>query len=381
MRTPLRTFLVSLLLVGLLPGVSTADPEDVRRDLQSARERLAELDATVSLAVEEYNVAADRLERLEATREETEGRIETLTAEVAELEDLTAAFVRSMYIRGPSTGMETLFDATEVAAAGRDLMVMDRISRQRHGELEQLAVRRGELDEAREALDVQVEEARKRAAEMEQEREQVEALIAAQRDEVDRLREDLAEAESAQAEAERRAREEAARRAAAAEAAAAQAAAQQAAQEQATEQAPEPTTDPAPAPTSEPPPPEPEPAPEGTRSGAQTAVDAALSQVGKPYEYGAEGPDSYDCSGLMLWSWRHAGVELPRTSRGQYAGTTRISRAELQPGDLVFFGSPIHHDAMYIGDGKVVEAPYTGKNVRVSSTALSRSDIAGYGRV
>lgn len=379
MRTPLRTLLVALLLVGLLPGVSAADPEDVRQDLQSARERLAELDATVSQAVEEYNVAADRLERLERTRDETEGRVETLTAEVAELEERTAAFVRSMYIRGPSTGMDTLFDSTEVAAAGRDLLVMDRISRQRHGELEQLAVRRGELDEAREALDVQVQEARHRAAELEQEREEVEALIAAQRDEVDRLREDLAEAERAQAEAERRAREEAARRAAAEEAAAAEAAARQAAEQQAAEQATEPTTDPAPAPTSEPPPPEPEPAPEGTRSGAQTAVDAALSQVGKPYEWGAEGPDSYDCSGLTKWAWAHAGVRLSHSSRIQYAETSRISRSQLQPGDLIFYNQPISHVAMYIGDGKVVEAPYTGANVRVRS--MTRTDITGYGRV
>jgi cell wall-associated NlpC family hydrolase len=116
------------------------------------------------------------------------------------------------------------------------------------------------------------------------------------------------------------------------------------------------------------------------RRSAQVAVDKAMEQVGKPYRYGAAGPDSFDCSGLMLYSWRAAGVELPRTSRAQYSGTRRISRGDLQPGDLVFFGSPIHHVAMYIGNGRVVEASRSGVPVRTNDRALSRSDIAGYGR-
>ncbi|MDQ3932148.1 MAG: NlpC/P60 family protein, partial [Actinomycetota bacterium] len=96
--------------------------------------------------------------------------------------------------------------------------------------------------------------------------------------------------------------------------------------------------------------------------------------------WGGEGPNSYDCSGLSMWAWRHAGVSLPHSSRMQYSSTMRISRADLQPGDLVFFGDPIHHLAIYIGDGKVVEAPYSGSQVRINSRSLSRGDIAGYGR-
>lgn len=105
-----------------------------------------------------------------------------------------------------------------------------------------------------------------------------------------------------------------------------------------------------------------------------------MSQVGKPYRWGGSGPDNYDCSGLTSWAWRKAGKSLPHSSRAQYSATKRISRSQLQPGDLIFYGSPIHHVAMYIGDGKVVEAPYSGKNVRISSTGLSRRDITGYGR-
>lgn len=116
-----------------------------------------------------------------------------------------------------------------------------------------------------------------------------------------------------------------------------------------------------------------------TTAGAR-AVAVAVAQVGKPYQWGGNGPSSFDCSGLTGYAWRAAGVVLPRVSRDQYSGTRRISRSDLQPGDLIFYHSPISHVAMYIGDGRVVEAPYSGNSVRISSTGLSRSGIVGYGR-
>jgi cell wall-associated NlpC family hydrolase len=110
------------------------------------------------------------------------------------------------------------------------------------------------------------------------------------------------------------------------------------------------------------------------------AVEVAMAQVGKPYSWGGNGPNSFDCSGLTSFAWAQAGVDLPRTSRDQYAGTTRISRSDLRPGDLVFYHSPVSHVAMYIGDGRVVEAPNSGNNVRVRNDGLTRSGIVGYGR-
>ena len=80
----------------------------------------------------------------------------------------------------------------------------------------------------------------------------------------------------------------------------------------------------------------------------------------------------------MLWAWAHAGVSLPHNSGMQYDATPRVAAHELAPGDLLFFGSPIHHVAMYIGNGRMVEAPYSGQQVRVVSA--SRSDFVGAGR-
>ncbi|RAJ43598.1 cell wall-associated NlpC family hydrolase [Kitasatospora sp. SolWspMP-SS2h] len=100
---------------------------------------------------------------------------------------------------------------------------------------------------------------------------------------------------------------------------------------------------------------------------AAAALAAALSKIGSPYVYGSTGPGTFDCSGLMYWSWRQAGVTLPRTSQGQATAGRRVSLAEARPGDLVIFYSDRHHVGMYAGGGVVVHAPYPGARVRYES--------------
>jgi cell wall-associated NlpC family hydrolase len=98
---------------------------------------------------------------------------------------------------------------------------------------------------------------------------------------------------------------------------------------------------------------------------AQTAVNTALAQVGDPYRYGASGPNAFDCSGLTSFAYRAAGVEIPRTSRAQAGAGVPVARNALQPGDLVFFYSPVSHVGMYIGNGQMVHASTAGQPVKV----------------
>ncbi|MFB7377643.1 NlpC/P60 family protein [Kitasatospora purpeofusca] len=98
---------------------------------------------------------------------------------------------------------------------------------------------------------------------------------------------------------------------------------------------------------------------------AAAVVQFAYSQLGKPYVWGATGPSGYDCSGLTGAAYRAAGVQLPRVSQAQWNAGARIARADLQPGDLVFFYGDLHHVGLYIGDGRMIHAPRTGKNVEV----------------
>lgn len=98
---------------------------------------------------------------------------------------------------------------------------------------------------------------------------------------------------------------------------------------------------------------------------AAKAVAVALSEVGKPYVYGASGPNSFDCSGLVQYAYRRAGVALPRSTQQQLAATRPVPAADLHPGDLVFFYPGATHVGIYLGDGTMVDAPHTGATVRV----------------
>jgi cell wall-associated NlpC family hydrolase len=121
------------------------------------------------------------------------------------------------------------------------------------------------------------------------------------------------------------------------------------------------------------------PAPPLPSSGNVRAVlAAAYGQIGKPYAYGAGGPGSFDCSGFTSFAYRAAGVSLPHSSRAQYAATRRVSRGDLQPGDLVFFGSPIHHVGIYVGDNKMIDSSTYGHPVGIRS--LDRRGYVGAGR-
>jgi cell wall-associated NlpC family hydrolase len=122
-------------------------------------------------------------------------------------------------------------------------------------------------------------------------------------------------------------------------------------------------------------------APPGT---AGRAVEIALAQVGKPYVYGAAGPNSFDCSGLTSFAYKGAGVSIPRSSRQQYTVGRPIPRGQEQPGDLVFYGGSagsIHHVAMVIAPGRIVNASTTGVPVLTESIDGGGSDFFGIKRI
>ncbi|WP_028984450.1 C40 family peptidase [Sporichthya polymorpha] len=105
------------------------------------------------------------------------------------------------------------------------------------------------------------------------------------------------------------------------------------------------------------------PIPETAR--AAKAVDFAIKQLGDRYVWAAAGPDAWDCSGLTMMAWREAGVSLPHSSRLQFQTGRKVSRAELIPGDLVYFYSPISHVAIYVGNGLMVDAPNPRDRVKI----------------
>lgn len=111
---------------------------------------------------------------------------------------------------------------------------------------------------------------------------------------------------------------------------------------------------------------------------AGIAVKFACDQIGKPYVFGAEGPNSFDCSGLTLAAWARAGVSMPHNAAAQKRSMPSVSRANLRPGDLVFYYSDVHHVAMYVGGDWIVHASQAG--VPIKMRKMDNGAISGFGR-
>jgi cell wall-associated NlpC family hydrolase len=114
---------------------------------------------------------------------------------------------------------------------------------------------------------------------------------------------------------------------------------------------------------------------------AASAIEAAESKLGTPYVWGATGPDAFDCSGLMQYAFEQAGMDLPRTSAAQSKVGQKVSMDNLKPGDLIFLYSPVSHVVMYVGNGKVIEAPNSGEDVRYTPLSKITKNAVGARRV
>jgi cell wall-associated NlpC family hydrolase len=347
---------LAVALAILAPGVAvTSSAAPSPAELQDAQQRLTELEREFELVVEEYNLVHDRLARIRTRIGATELVVRRIERRIGTTEDSAVELATQLYKGGSTETLELVFSADDLGDIQSRLEYLSSSQKAQTQVFEALAVDRARLEQALEDLDEDRTEALAAEERLAALRVDIEAKVETQRDEIAELQAAIERAERA------RARRAAARRAAAARAAAAaQAAAQAPAALEPATSFSSPTTTAAP------------------NARAQVAVEAALSKVGSPYQWGAAGPDSFDCSGLTMWAWAQAGVALPHNSGAQYAATPRVDRADLQPGDLLFSGSPIHHVGMYIGNGQMVEAPYTGVSVRVVSAY--RSDYVGAGR-
>jgi len=115
--------------------------------------------------------------------------------------------------------------------------------------------------------------------------------------------------------------------------------------------------------------------PTGTQ--AEKAVAFAYAQIGKPYVFGASGPDSYDCSGLTMASWAAAGISIPRTSYEQWASLPHVPTSQLQPGDILVFNGA-GHVGIYVGSGQLIDAPHSGLNVeKIALSGWYSSSLIG----
>ena len=366
MPRPVRTALRSLAAFTAVAAVLTAAPAATAEPGPRTVEARAELDRInreVALAAEEYNAAELDLHAARRAAARAQARVATKEAAVAAAGRGLGAVAAAAYRSGGTVDplIQLMTSSTPDTFIDK-AATLDVIARRQSDDIRHLKAARRALEHEQELARDELARADAIAARMARTRADIERKLVRQQALVTRL-------ESEDARRERLAREAAERRAAqvaaAEERARALAAAERARQAAIAERATR--SRPAPAPP-----------PSYTEVGAgraSIAVQEAYRQLGKPYRWGAEGPDSFDCSGLSKWAWAKAGVSLPHYSRAQYEQGRKVSRSELRPGDLVFFGSPIHHLGIYVGNGQMIHAPQTGDVVKVSS--MDRRDYTG----
>jgi cell wall-associated NlpC family hydrolase len=122
----------------------------------------------------------------------------------------------------------------------------------------------------------------------------------------------------------------------------------------------------------------PAPPPRAVTGNVGAVIRYAYAQLGKPYSWGATGPNAFDCSGFTMMAWAQAGVSLPHSSRAQIGIGRQVTRSELQPGDLIFRYSPISHVSLYVGNGQQISATHTGSTVKLQSAL--QGEIVGFSR-
>jgi peptidoglycan DL-endopeptidase CwlO len=322
--------LLAAILMPLTVLSTGSNTTAVAAPTSSARleDQLDQLNRQADQLVEQYNQSNEALKRLQRAHKALRAQASGARADVRKLQAVLGARASAAYVQGAGSAVAAVLGSDDPNAAIDRVQVLDLLANRDGDLMDQLWVagkaldaRQGELVAAEKAQAAEVDRLAAKKAEVERAADKTRALLARMR------------------------------------------------------AADRPST---PSRPSDPVAPPPSGGGGGGASGSAAAVVAyARAQVGKPYCYGGSGSACFDCSGLTMMAWRQAGVSLPHSSAAQYSVGRRVSAGELQPGDLIFYYSPISHVSVYIGNGQRISATHTGDYVRVQSLG---SSIVGYAR-
>lgn len=401
-RLTTRVLAAALAVISVFAGVPTTNADGVSDQKQVVEQLAAELDRLnerIANLDEEYGAAQDKQVELNAEIVVSQAKVDSENAKITVLQAAMTEIAVNRFVGGDSLGLSPLFSS---ATSYNDAQQLDALS---SIALDTGAGTADELDSVLRTLNTDVATLQRQEKEAADLIGYLDAKLVEGQQLIDEYTKKSADAkakygELVQAEAERQATlraEKAAKEAAAAAAAQAQAAANAAASASAanaaaaTAAAPRgggttgvatagggTTTATAPqTPVVAPKPAIPQPPPVSGKAGA--AVAAAYSQLGVPYvAFRASPSQGFDCSGLTMWAWAQAGVSIPHQSGQQYRSNPQVPKDQAQPGDLVFFYSPISHVGMYVGNGMMIDSPHTGAVVRLK--ALNWNAVVGVSR-
>ena len=324
-------FVLSFAVLTAMPVRAFGEPVATKREQAVAvQKQVDELDTKVEIASEAYNEANAAYKKVTAKVTETEKRLKKLKARQDTLQSHLDTRVDGMYRSGPLGFLEILFGASSFEEFSTSWDLLQQLSEQDADAVAELKITRGEVSAAKAEPKTSQAQAKKERDALAKQKASIESQLAGRQKLLRGLESEIAQLEK-EAEA---------------------AAARSWRPPSSGDSGGNPGTAP--------------------KSGI---VAIAKSKLGAPYVWAADGPNSFDCSGFTMWVYAQVGVGLPHSSRAQYNSGPHVSKSNLQPGDLVFFGSPIHHVGIYVGGGQYIHAPHTGDVVKISS--LSRSDYVG----
>ena len=373
----LTLFTIIFAALGLLIGqMAWADPGAItqaQQEAQTLKERIDALADELDAAIEEYNYAIAMLNDTQAAAESTQALLTKAEADLAAAEGQLVERLVEIYKEGQLGAIDAVLGSDSFTEALDRLDMLKRMSGQDaqivadvEAYTEEKSARADELAQQLQDQQAYAGEADAAKAKVEQKLAANEEALADKQDEIALLvKEEEARQARLLAEA-KKAQEEAARKAAAL------AALQKAKQTTTTKRATTPTTKPHSTPTTKPgsttattAAPDPGPVDPPDAATADAVVSTALKYLGTPYVWAGSSPSGFDCSGFVMYVYKQVGISLPHSSRMQAGHGAAVSRDALQPGDLLFFYTPIHHVAIYIGNGKMVHAAGVGKGVRI----------------
>ena len=332
LTTRKRAFGALLLVLALTLNISPAlaVPQSKLAQARAVKAEVDRLDERVEVASERFNEARERYNDLAAQQRKAAKKYDKIKKRMGVVQDHLNTRASSMYRSGPMGFVDVLLGAESFEEFASTWDVLRDLNHSDASAIEELRVLRAEAKQAKDEVTKKKKAAAKQVAVMKANKRSVEAQLASRKAKLRGLEAEVAAL---------RAAEERARSAKGWSGGGAR-------------QFPPPT-----------------------RAPRSQVVSIAKRYIGAPYRWAASGPNAFDCSGFTMFVYKQVGVSLPHSSRAQINYGERVSRSDLAPGDLVFFGSPIHHVGMYVGGGRYIHAPHTGARVRIDS--MNRSGYAG----
>jgi peptidoglycan DL-endopeptidase CwlO len=372
----LAGFTATLALTLLPTGAAQAD-QAATVDTAAGQAQVQALADKAEIVVEQYDASQDALSAAQVQLATDRAAITAAQTTVDSTQVLVDAIARDAYESGALGGAASVLLSQDPQAALRGADYLQRVADSRDRELAQATNARNALVQAQASADQELAGVQKLQATLQAEQKTINTLIGKQQAALDATQAQAAQAAQAAAQVAAatqvsRSQTRAALPAAKAKAPAAKAAAPIA-------KAATPVVKAAPVAKAAAPVVNAPAVPAAPSSKAAAVLRYAYAQLGKSYRYGAAGARTFDCSGLTMKAWAAAGVALSHNAAAQYYSTKHVAKGALQPGDLVYFGRPIHHVGIYIGGGKFIEAPYTGAKIRISNLS-ARHDYAGASR-